>query len=122
MGRVVHFEIAADDVARARKFYEIFGWQITDAKMPGGEYWLAKTGDEKEMGIDGAIMPRDYSPKQAFRNTISVDNLDEMVKKVEAAGGKIDGKKQSIPGVGDYINIRDSEGNQVGLLQPAPRQ
>ena len=29
MARVVHFEITADDVERARKFYEIFGWEIT---------------------------------------------------------------------------------------------
>lgn len=121
MGRVVHFEIAADDVARAKKFYEIFGWEITDAKMPGGEYWLAKTGDETDMGIDGAIMPREYSPKQAVRNTISVDDLDDMIRKVEAAGGKLDGEKQDIPGVGKYANVRDTEGNQVGLLQPAPR-
>ncbi len=29
-GRVVHFEIPADDVERAQSFYqEAFGWQIT---------------------------------------------------------------------------------------------
>ena len=41
MGRVVHFEIAADDVERAKKFYAIFGWEITSSGMPGMEYWLA---------------------------------------------------------------------------------
>ena len=50
MGRVVHFEISADDVARAREFYKIFGWEATDAGMPGMEYWLMKTGDG-ELGI-----------------------------------------------------------------------
>ena len=118
MGRVVHFEIGADDIARAKKFYEIFGWQITDAGMPSGEYWLAKTGSDKEMGIDGDIMPRSYNPGQAFRNVISVDDIDEMVKKVKAAGGKVEDKVGEIPGVGRYVNIRDSEGNRVGLLQP----
>ena len=122
MGRVVHFEIAADDVARACEFYKIFGWDITDSKMPDGEYWLAKTGDEKDMGIDGAIMPREYSPKQPIRNTIAVDDVDEMIEKVKTAGGKIDGDKQDIPGVGKYVNIRDTEGNQCGLLQPEPRR
>jgi predicted enzyme related to lactoylglutathione lyase len=123
MGRVVHFEIAADDVKRACEFYKIFGWDITDANMGEGmEYWLAKTGDEKKDGIDGAIMPREYSPNQAIRNTISVDDIEDMVKKVEAAGGKIDGDVQDIPGVGKYVNIRDTEGNQMGLLQALPRQ
>lgn len=120
MGRVIHFEIGVDDVARAKKFYEVFGWKITDAGMPGAEYWLAKTGPDSEGGIDGAIMPREYS-KVPVRNTIAVDNLDDMIEKVNAAGGKIDGDKQDIPGVGQYINALDSEGNQFGMLQEVPK-
>lgn len=120
MGRVVHFEIAADDVARACKFYKIFGWEVTDASMQGMEYWLAKTGDGP--GIDGAIMPREYSPKQPIRNTIDVEDLGAMIEKVKAAGGTIDGEKQEIPGVGDYVNARDTEGNQFGMLQAVPDQ
>jgi len=121
VGRVVHFEITADDTARAKKFYEIFGWQITDSNMPGGEYWLAKTGDEKEMGIDGAIMPRTYNPQPVIA-WVSVDNLDEMIAKVQAAGGKLVGERQTVPGVGDTIYISDTEGNTIGLLQPLPMQ
>ena len=115
MGRVIHFEIAADDVARARTFYEIFGWKMEKAPMPG-EYWLAKTGD-KAPGIDGAIMPRTYSPKQPIRNTISVEDIDAMIKQVKAAGGTIDSKKDMIPGVGYYVNATDTEGNHFGMLQ-----
>lgn len=115
MGRVVHFEITADDTARARKFYEIFGWNMVDAQMPGAEYWLAKTGEG--VGIDGAIMPRTYNP-QPMINTISVDNLDDMIEKVKAAGGTVVGDKQPIPGVGDFIYAADTEGNTFGMLQP----
>ncbi|HUD05334.1 MAG TPA: VOC family protein [Candidatus Saccharimonadales bacterium] len=119
MGRVVHFEITADDLERAKKFYGIFGWEIKDAGMPGAEYWLATTGKDG-MGIDGAIMPRSYSP-QPIINTISVDNLDEMMEKVKASGGKIDGERQTIPGVGDFCYAFDTEGNRFGMLQPLPR-
>jgi predicted enzyme related to lactoylglutathione lyase len=28
----------------------------------------------------------------------------------------------AIPGVGKYVSFTDSEGNRVGLLEPAPRQ
>jgi predicted enzyme related to lactoylglutathione lyase len=118
MGRVIHFEIAADDPERAGKFYEIFGWKISDAGMPGMGYWLAKTGEDSEPGIDGAIMPREYSPKQAIRNTISVDDLDEMKKKVVDAGGKVDEERDPIPGVGRYVGATDTEGNTFGMLQP----
>lgn len=119
MGRVVHFEITADDVARARKFYEIFGWKIQSAGMPGADYWLADTGSD-DMGINGAIMPRTYNPQPVI-HWISVDNIDEMIEKVKAAGGKITGKKQTVPGIGDTIYVADTEGNQVGLIQALPR-
>ena len=120
MGRVVHFEITADDVARACKFYEIFDWKITNSGMPGMEYWLAETG-KGEPGVDGAIMPRSYN-KQPVINTIGVDDLDAMIEKVKAAGGKIAGDKQTIPGVGDFIYVLDTEGNKVGMLQALPRE
>ena len=120
MSRVIHFEIAADDIARAVKFYtEVLGWEITDAHMPEGEYWLVKTGEAGTPGIDGAIMPRSYSPKQPIRNTVSVGNIEEAMKKVKAAGGTIDDEVGDIPGVGKYVNARDTEGNQFGLLEPA---
>lgn len=120
MGRVVHFEITADDLERAKKFYEIFGWQMKDSGMPGGQYWLATTGTG-DMGIDGAIMPRSFS-SQPIINTISVDNLDEMMEKVKASGGKLDGERQTIPDVGDFVYAIDSEGNRFGMLQPLPRE
>lgn len=117
MGRVVHFEITADDVERAKKFYAIFGWDIKDSGAPEMEYWLAKTGEG--IGIDGAIMPRKYNAQPVI-NTIAVDNLDEMIEKVKAAGGKTAGDKQKIPEVGDFIYCLDSEGNKFGMLQPLP--
>jgi hypothetical protein len=120
MGRVVHFEITADDVARARTFYEIFGWDITDSGMPGAEYWVAKTG-EGGMGIDGAIMPRSYKPQPAIV-WIDVDDLNAMIEKVKAAGGKMVSDKQTVPGVGDTIYAVDTEGNTFGMLQPLQRQ
>jgi predicted enzyme related to lactoylglutathione lyase len=120
MGRVNHFEITADDVQRAKRFYEIFGWEITDSGTPGVEYWLAHTGQETEMGTNGAIMPRTYQSQPAIL-WVSVDDLDAMIEKVNASGGSIAGEKQSIPGVGDTIYAKDTEGNTFGMIQPAPR-
>ena len=37
MGKVVHFEIPADDLDRAKSFYgTVFGWQLFTMEMPGG--------------------------------------------------------------------------------------
>lgn len=118
MGRVVHFEITADDTARAKQFYELFGWEITDAGMPGTEYWLAHTGDDLN-GINGAIMPRTYQTQPVIP-WIAVDNLAEAVAKVQAAGGSVKGERQTVPNVGDTMYCTDTEGNIIGLLQPVP--
>ncbi len=119
MGRIVHFEITADDVARAKAFYEIFDWEITDSGMPGAEYWLAHTG-AGDMGTDGAIMPRSFNPQPAIL-WVGVDDLDAAIGKVLAAGGSLAGDKQTVPGVGDTVYAKDTEGNTFGMIQPLPR-
>ncbi len=117
MGRkIVHFEITADDVERAKKFYEVFGWTTTKTEIPGVDYWLVDTG-AKDGGLNGAIMPRAYK-SQPVINWIEVDNLDEMIEKVKTAGGKIVGERQKVPGIGDTIYATDTEGNILGMLQP----
>jgi predicted enzyme related to lactoylglutathione lyase len=120
MGRVVHFEITADDTARAREFYEIFDWKISNSNMPGAEYWLAKTGDD-DTGIDGAIMPRSYKPQPSIL-WIAVDDIDAMIVKVKESGGKVLGDKQMVPGIGDTIYATDTEGNIFGMIQALPPQ
>ena len=118
MGRVVHFEITANDMKRAKKFYETFGWKIEDSGMEGTDYQLAKTGEDS-IGLDGAIMPKEYNPQPAIL-WISVDDLDDMLGKVVIAGGKTVGERHSIPGIGETVYIEDTEGNTVGLIQSAP--
>ena len=54
---IVHFEVPADDVERAKTFYsELFGWQFS--APPGFEdYWLFSTGDSDE-DVGGGLMAR----------------------------------------------------------------
>ena len=56
MPRIVHFEIYADDVGRASKFYtDLFGWEINKWDGPPQmDYRLVVTGREGP-GIDGGI-------------------------------------------------------------------
>ncbi len=116
MPRVVHFELAADDPERATRFYsEVFGWQSNKWDGPQ-DYWLIKTGDEGEPGIDGALMRRDGA-FTTTTNTIDVSSVDEFVAKVEQAGGKVVAPKQAIPGVGYFAYCSDTEGNMFGIMQ-----
>jgi len=121
MGRVVHFEIPADDVQRASDFYrKVFGWKI---QAWGGpiDYHLAETGPQDALGIDGAIMPRE-APVTGVVNTVGVGDIQAARDAVRAAGGEIVTEVNDIPGVGKFCYCRDTEGNLLGLMQPLPRQ
>jgi len=97
-----------------------------------GNYIVAQTTETSEDGmvqtpgnINGGFF--DYKDQKGFdipHIVISVDNIEESMKDVEEAGGKIiggasgSGKIDDIPGIGRYIAFEDSEGNHVGILQP----
>jgi len=118
MSRVIHFEINANNPERAVKFYSaVFGWKIENFGGPV-DYWLAKTGTEGEMGIDGAIMPR--TGKLTTVNTISVSSVNVAIKAIEQSGGKIIQPKMPIPGIGYHAYCQDTEGNVFGILEPDP--
>lgn len=115
---IVHFEIPADDVQRAKKFYEdAFGWKISDPWNMN--YFLVETRAEGEVGINGGLMPR-QNPGQPFMNYINVADIDEACKKVENAGGTVVLPKREIaPGMGWIAAFKDTEGNILGFHQNA---
>lgn len=126
MGRVVHFEIHVDDMDRAKKFYgEVFDWTFEDwSDYAGMPYFGAVTGDEAEMGINGALMQRQSAPPVAnqsmngFVCTMGVEDYDETEQKILNHGGKVALPKYALPGMawqGYYI---DTEGNVIGIHQP----
>ena len=118
MAKVVHFEIPAEDPERAAKFYEdVFGWEIQRWEGPF-DYWLATTGPEDEPGIHGAIMTREMG--ETVRNTIQVDSLEEVQKRIEEKGGKMLTERGDIPGVGSMAAFQDPEGNVFVIMEPKP--
>jgi predicted enzyme related to lactoylglutathione lyase len=118
MSRVVHFEIPAKDPGKAAEFYgSVFGWKIERwGEVP---YWLITTGKAPEPGIDGAIAPKGMRISETT-NTISVPDLDEYLKKVVGAGGKVAAPKAEVMGIGWLAYCTDPEGNLFGLMQMSP--
>jgi predicted enzyme related to lactoylglutathione lyase len=116
MSRPIHFEIPADDPARAEAFYgHVFGWKFQkwDGPMP---YWLITTGADGEPGINGGLLPR-TQPGASTVNTIGVASLDDTVRAVEAKGGRVAAPRMGIPGVGWLAYCLDPEGNTFGVLE-----
>jgi len=114
-----HIEIPADDVARARRFYEgMFGWTFTPT--PFGEYMLYTT-PAGEAGVAGGMGKRGESAPMTIRNYIGVDSIEDSVAKAVELGGRVIGEKDEVPGVGWWATLADSEGNEFAIFQPMPR-
>jgi predicted enzyme related to lactoylglutathione lyase len=125
MRKVVHFEIPAEDLERAKNFYgSIFGWELTTMPMPGGEYTTVKTTpvDEQtqlpsEVGaINGGMFQRTTElPSPVI--TIDVEAIDDALQQIEANGGSTVTPRTEIAGMGAFAYFTDPEGNVLGLWE-----
>lgn len=127
---VVHFEMPAKDKKRVADFYtKAFGWNMVQMGAEMGNYIVAQTAETDEQGmvktpgtINGGFFDyKDNDLNRAPHLVISVDDIDESIQAIQDAGGKIEGEKMKIPGIGMYVSFRDTEDNVVGILQPLPR-
>ena len=127
MNPVVHFEMPYKDRGRLVKFYtQAFGWQMQKLGKAMGYYVTAATTetDKNRMikrpgAINGGFFPKTTDGSAQYPSVvIAVDDIDEAMKKVNDAGGKVLDKPMEIPGIGQYVSFRDTEGNRVSILQP----
>ena len=130
MSKVVHFEIPADDLDRAKGFYgAVFGWELQTAPMDGGEYTSVRTTDVDEEtqlptepgAINGGMFVRSEGLSVTSPViTIDVDGIDDALKQIEAEGGATVTPRTAIPGMGAFAYFKDPEGNVLGLWETTP--
>jgi len=126
MNPVVHFEMPAENRQRMADFYsKTFGWKTQMLGKDMGNYVIATTTESDEKGpkkpgaINGGFFPKsDDMPAQYPSVVVAVDDINDSMKKVMKAGGKVLGEPMEIPGVGQYVSFYDTEGNRVSMLQP----
>jgi len=127
MRKVVHFEIPAEDLERAKSFYgSIFGWELTTMPMPGGEYTTVTTTPVDQAtqlpsevgGINGGMMQRTPELRSPVI-TIDVDAIDDALQQVESNGGSTVTPRTEIAGMGAFAYFTDTEGNVLGLWETA---
>jgi uncharacterized protein len=124
MDSIVHFEIPADDTKRASEFYnKAFGWMINP--MPEMDYIMIGTAESDENGMPkkaGSInggMAKRGGPVQNIVVTLSVKDIDKTLDNIERLGGKKVAGKTPVGEMGFTAYFKDTEGNVVGLFQPA---
>ncbi len=123
---VAHFEIYGDDPKKLAGFYkDLFGWQVSES--PGMEYWLLRTvrTDEKGMpteagGINGGVMKRPMPDARNWLNYVTVQSLDDTVKKAQSMGAAVVRPKGSVPKMGWFAVVADPEMNVFGIWQDDP--
>ena len=126
MRKIVHFEIPADDEARARGFYrDVFGWQLQE--MPELDYTLVMTTPVDQQtqiptepgAINGGLMKRSADTPAPVL-TVDVESIDDSLKQIEAGGGSVVKGRTEIPGMGAFAYFKDPEGNVMGLWETVP--
>jgi uncharacterized protein len=125
MNPVVHFELPYENRERIARFYQsAFGWQLQMLGEDMGNYVIATTAtsDAKPGAPAGAINGGFYQrnkewPAQYPSVVIAVPDVNEAMKKISAAGGKVLGEPMQIPGIGMYVSFYDTEENRVSVLQ-----
>ncbi len=111
------FEIYVGDFDRAKAFYDC----ILNTKlevMQGNGPKLACFPFDMEKGVGGCITVMEGMQPGSGGTLVYLNvegELDAVISRVEAAGGKIIRGRFAIPPHGFIAIIQDSEGNPVGL-------
>ena len=111
-----HFAINADNVPRAKRFYEqVFGWAFTPWGPP--DFYQTRSSGEGHVGalqgrrdIGGQRMP-------GMEITFGVEDIKATVAAIEAHGGRILMPPFHIETVGHLVFFQDTEGNVAGAMQ-----
>ena len=117
---LVFFAVHADDLARARRFYEkVFGWKFQPWGPP--DFFLVSTGTKDDPGVAGALQKRhELVPGKApmsYECTIGTSDIDQTIADVTKHGGTVILPKCEIPTVGYLFKFQDPEGNLVCAKQ-----
>jgi predicted enzyme related to lactoylglutathione lyase len=118
-----YFEIQADNVTRASRFYaDAFGWKFTKAVGLPVEYWRIETD-----GLRGGLLQRSAKTlppehgTNAFVSSIEVENIDNTAQKLSQLGAKLALPKFAVPGVCWQAYFLDTESNLFGIFQVDPK-
>jgi len=119
--KVTWFELPADDMSRAEKFYnEVFEWDTSD--MGGGSlYSQTAPSDEGMTPKETGIINGDISPRTAAFDkpliVVTVDDLDAKIEKIKSAGGSVVQPREIVDEMMAWAIVSDTEGNKIGILQ-----
>jgi len=118
MNKLAHFDIHTSDTEKSQEFYErVFDWKCSS--YPGAEDFMQISSPDGS--VIGALSGRRYNPdsKQifGFECSITVDDIEETIRTVQAAGGTTLMPCTAIPHVGWIAKFLDPDGNLFAAIK-----
>ncbi len=114
-------DLTTSDVPAAKSFYEgLFRWECTDVPTPmGPAYTMCRKDGDLVAGI-GPMPPgmAEAGMPPMWNSYILVEDVDEVLVKVEAAGGAVVMPAMDVMTEGRMAMVTDPSGAVVGLWQP----
>lgn len=106
------YELMTTDTGAAAGFYShVVGWKTGDGSTPRNPYTLFMIGDQ---GVGGMMeLPKeacDQGAEPGWVGYIAVEDVDEEVKRVEAAGGRMLREPDDVPGMLRFAVVADPHG------------
>lgn len=114
------FEIPAHDLERAVRFYErVLG--ATLKRESFGPLEMAVFPHEKPAVSGAVVQGEGFTPSPSGTVVyLALDDVRPALGRVDQAGGAVLVPRTELPdGIGVFAQIRDSEGNRVGLFSAA---
>lgn len=114
---VVWIEIPVKDIERAARFYEaVFDVQC-EIKDDGVRRTATLTSSQQTGAGVSLNQTANFEPddKGVFIYINAGSDLNDLIPRVEPAGGKIITPKTFMPGAGYYAAFQDTEGNLLAL-------
>jgi len=109
---ISHVEIPSTNLEKSKDFFnKVFGWEF---KPFGRGYLLFNNHKGIMVGLREV---EKIAEGDATVFHVTVESIDEILKKVKENGGKVKREKTVIPAMGWYALLTDIDGNTIGLYQ-----
>ena len=119
-GRFIWYELLTSDPGAAATFYgEVLGWKAIDSGQEGMDYQILNIGG---VGVGGlmALPPGalESGMRPGWLGYVSVEDVDERVAEIVAAGGALRMPAMDLPGVGRFALVADPQGASLYVMTP----
>ena len=122
LGRPVWYELMTTDMKAAENFYKnVVGWTTKPFEGAGQPYTMFNRSSEVSVG--GVMTtPSEMNAPPVWAMYLAVPKLEEAVASIKRLGGKTDTEVIEIPDVGRLQMMKDPQGAEFYIIEPAPTE